>query len=134
MPVSGGAAVQITQSGANHGVESFDGKWVYLPARVNGPIRRIPATGGPEEELVATKGAMAGSSFAPSSRGLYYFGSRPTQLYLLADGGTPKALGAPKRPAGGFFNAFSISPDGKTLLYCHVASFGSDIHLVENFR
>ena len=134
-PAEGGAAIQVTKMGGFVALESLDGKTLYH-YRQDGTVWRMPVEGG--EPVRVLDGVGSESTWAVLEKGIafldgvagtarinfYDFATRRTQEITTVEMG-PKAL------AG---EMFSVSPDGKWILYSRVDQFDSDIMLVENFR
>ncbi len=138
MPAGGGKAVQVTQSanGADLPRESPDGKYVYYSK--GGPfppsVWRVPAEGGEGTKVLDAVHPLA--RWTVGKEGIYFF-TVPDEkrhsdlsIYEFATGKSRKILTI-ERPLGPFF---SVSPDGRTILYTQVDEAGSDLMLVENFR
>jgi Tol biopolymer transport system component len=129
--------VLVSQPGAAQPVESPDGKFVYY--RMRRSFWRIPAAGGEAEEAIfPDHGLMWSTTLQMSKKGLYYlefersdrnfvltqydFAAKNNSLvfrFKNMDWGTP---------------SFSVSPDGKWVLYPRVDQSQTDLMLVENFR
>ncbi len=142
-----GRPVQVTRNGGFRAVESPDGKFLYFANRAasaasgpaaRGSLWRVPVAGG--EEVEVAPALLPQSGFEVTGRGVYYLlpaaeGGRTLHLFdfaartsrLVATLAPDKAL---MRGAG----AFSVSPDGRYLLYTQVDQRGSDLMLLENFR
>jgi Tol biopolymer transport system component len=112
---------------------SIDGNVVFQTKLDQSPLMIKPITGGPGRELAAC--ALA---YAEQPQGFYYVGC-PTQ-----PGADPDVHFIP-RPSGedrivchlknwALESWFTVSPDGKSMLYEQQVRRGSDVMLIENFR
>src|SRR4029077_4325891 len=131
----GGAATRVTKTGGFAALESLDGKTLYhyrqdgtvwrMPVEGGEPVRVLDGVGSESTWAVLEKGIAFLDGVAGSARiNFFDFATRRTQEITTVEMG-PKAL------AG---EMFSVSPDGKWILYSRVEQFESDIMLVENFR
>jgi eukaryotic-like serine/threonine-protein kinase len=133
IPASGGAEERIMhrRGPQEEGVRAFewvDGKTLFFTA--GAALFARPLGGGTERQLVAcTTWADVGKG------GVYYFGcgedkaGRP--LYVLDPATGQSRLLAKLERATGWF---SVSRDGKTILYQVLVSEGSDLMMIDNFR
>jgi hypothetical protein len=132
----GTGAVQVTKQGGFAALESPDGRFLYYSKEAAGgpALWRMPVDGGEENEVVA--GISDWSTFAPLDHGVYFIPRRghaaPASIQFLsfADGRitTIKAISKP------VFVGFTVSPDGKSLLYTQIDQEASDLMLIERFR
>jgi Tol biopolymer transport system component len=137
VPSAGGTREQVTHGGSGQfAVESADGKSLIYQASTNdSALLRLPLNGGPPRELV---GCVKSAAFDANAAGIFYVG---------CDRGAERALHV-KDPASGRDRVlgtleglpswaapvlFTVSPDGKTVLYVGGAPTG-DLMLIENFR
>jgi Tol biopolymer transport system component len=137
LPFEGGTPVQLTREGGVGCRESPDGKFVFHRKYDKPGFFRVPVEGGEEEKLPDTVGPPGGlwSLWDVYDRGLCYVESRPGQdpavlCHELATGKTIRVMTLKKLPNWGF----TVSPDGKWILYDQEDVSGSDLVLVENFR
>jgi hypothetical protein len=130
----------VPEFGAVQGVESVDGKHVYY--RFRRSFWRIPVSGGEGEEVIVPDHDLPfATTIEPVAKGVYYSEfqrSTRSQLVTFYDFATKKSTTAFQIKIGNFgFNqghVFSISPDGKYIVYPRVDSSQTDLILVENFR
>jgi hypothetical protein len=133
VPANGGAAIQVTASGGLTAVESSDGNFIYYLKRAPPSLWRVPIGGGEEVRVMDT----FPSSVELVETGLYFSRRQsPTSPFTLrffrfATGAvTPVA-----EIDAEHLNAFSLSPDGRTLLLYHqTESGGVDLMFVRRFR
>lgn len=118
--------------------ESADGQYVYYPAH-RGTIWRVPAAGGEgQEAIVPEHNLLWNASLETTPKGLYYLEyDRPTRTcdmayYDFAAKRTTRQLRLKKidmrEPS------FSISPDGKYIIYPRVDQSQTNLMALENFR
>ncbi len=131
---AGGEAVQVSRNGGEVGFESADGKSIYYTkAEPSTGLWKMPLSGG-EESLVLP--AMAGLCFSPVTDGIYFIpvagadGKSSLQFLSFA---TSKVQAVAPIPRPTFFG-FSVSPDGRSVLFSQADEIGIDLMLVENFR
>jgi Tol biopolymer transport system component len=139
-PLEGGEPQQLTErDGAAHPVESLDGKYIYF--RDQRAFWRMPVGGGDEEQaIVPEHDLMWSTTLQPSREGMYYIEferSSNTQVVSFYDYATKKSSvvfrlknGGSRREGG----TYSISPDGKYILYARVDQSQTNFEVVENFR
>ena len=125
---------QLTDDpGMGQPVESADGEYVYY--RKWRGMCRMPADGGKEEEISTPDQAMFWIAMQAAPKGLYYVegmrGPR-SQAISFFDTGTKKSSVVFQAAAD--LGAFSVSPDGKYVLYPRVDSSETSLMLVEGFK
>jgi Tol biopolymer transport system component len=135
---NGGTRRQLTNTlGSGAAEESVDGKYVYYRNRRT--IWRVPAEGGAEEEAIVPEHDMLWVVIEPTKKGVYYLefarGARTMEVSFY-DFATRRNEVAFRMKDADFFQAmsFSVSPDGKYILYPRVDQSQTNLMLVENFR
>jgi len=121
--------VQVTHNGGQTMAESPDGRHLYFQ-KGSGGIWRIPIAGGPEEKLVSSDGS---SNWSLASDKIFYTHIGRIRFYDCASGKDSDLREVPVgavRGAGGF----SVTPDGKWLLYAQTDIDISDIYVLDNFK
>ncbi len=125
--------VQVVAEGG-FAQESADGKYLYMLTRGRGEggVMRVPLDGG--EETVLPVQAARGQ-FAVTESGIYFLGrGGDFNLFDFATGQV-KTLATIEGVADGFRAAsFSVSPDGRSLLFVRNDRDEADLMLIENLR
>ncbi|PYQ15274.1 MAG: hypothetical protein DMF79_19995 [Acidobacteria bacterium] len=123
----------MTQGGGTLPYESADGKTLFfMGAYANAPLLAMPLAGGSQRKLSDCVPAQA---FAVGPGGVYHLGceesptGRPLYLLDLATG-KDRLLGKLEKALLGF----TVSPDGRTILYTKYVAQGADLMMIENFR
>jgi Tol biopolymer transport system component len=140
MPAQGGPASPVSPGFGIEPQASADGQYIYylscLPPTPC-PLKRIPATGGPET-IVLDRVTFSGWSV--TSRGVYLL-SRDQKndwldLFDPATGERARLGSLPFKPNfGGLFCGFvSVSPDGRSVVGNHVDRFDSNLMIMEISR
>jgi Tol biopolymer transport system component len=137
--VTGGNPQAIgQQNGAGQPIESADGKYIYF--RSHRGIWRIPTAGGDEEEAFVPEHDMWGpTAMQPTKKGVYYNEferSARAMVVSFYDFSTRKSsiVFSMRNADWGNGAGFSVSPDGKYILYARVDQSQTNLMLVENFR
>jgi Tol biopolymer transport system component len=117
--------------------ESPDGKYVYF--RRERSIWRIPAGGGTEEEVVAPDRDARWNTFQVAAAGLYLLEldrEERTVALRFYDLQSKKSRELARLPVTdpSSVSTFSVSPDGRHLLYAAVDHAQTTLVLTENFR
>jgi Tol biopolymer transport system component/DNA-binding winged helix-turn-helix (wHTH) protein len=135
MPANGGEAIQLTRQGGLEAFESPDGTSVYY-VKWDGrgaSLWKVAVGGGREVQVLSSIQAL---SFALTERGIYFCGQREgsvgstIQLFDFVTRKSSQIAVTDKPMAAGF----SVSPDGRWILYAQIDQLSSDLMLVENFH
>jgi hypothetical protein len=125
----------VKEMGGAQPVESADGKFVYY--RMRRSIWRVPAAGGEGEEAIVPEHDLIWTTLQATSKGLYYLewerSSRSTVVSFY-DFASKKSAIVFRIRGGGIAGTYSISNDGKHILYPKVDRSGTNLVQVENFR
>ena len=134
----GGAPEQVTERlGSGSPVESPDGKFLYYRNRRS--IWRMPIAGGEEERVFEPEFGLFGGQPQPAQKGIYYQGVDRGERALIVsffDYATKRSSVAFRVRMADFSVpvSFSLSPDGRYILYPMVDRSQTNLKLVENFR
>ena len=135
MPSQGGPAEQITRDGGYVALESPDGRTLYYTKTGHdGPLFARPPGGGDEKQVLES---VARRGFAVFEDGIYYLYADSTGAVKCEIRFHEFATGRSRLVSaieGRLHTYLSVSPDRKTFLFTLVASPGSDLMLIENFR
>lgn len=131
----GSGARQIFGRGSGDPHASPDGKYIYYRSRRS--IFRMPAEGGEGEEVFVPEHDLMWNSIQMTGKGLYYMEfSRGGRALVVSFYDFESKKSQPvvrfKNPNG--FEGYSISPDGKYVLYSKVDQNETNLVMVENFR
>jgi Tol biopolymer transport system component len=125
------------ERGVGEPVESADGKYVFYRSRRS--IYRVPVAGGEEEEFIIPDHDLMWAAPQATKKGVYYVEwerSSRGMAVVFYDFAAKKS--APVfRLRGNYFNSnltYSISPDGKYILYPKTDQSETNLIMVENFR
>ena len=134
---NGGNRRQLTHMFGNAPEESVDGRYVYFSNRR--AIWRVPAEGGEEERAIVPEHDTLWVVIQPTVKGVYYLEfarSAREMLVSFYDFTTRRNEVVFRIKDADFFQAmsFSVSPDGKYILYPRVDQSQTNLMLVENFR
>jgi Tol biopolymer transport system component len=138
IPAQGGTEVQVTQEGGFEAFESPDAKTLYIIRNDKGHagLWKMPIGGGQETQLVP---GLTYNDIDWRPGGISYLdrGKTPHELYEM-DYATDRATRFGTLDLGtfapNFLFGFSVSPEGRSLLYSRLDNADSNIMLVENFR
>jgi dipeptidyl aminopeptidase/acylaminoacyl peptidase len=137
VPSEGGNAIQITSDGGLVARESVDGQFVYYHGYYNlqkKGVWRVPASGGPETLVLDREP----HKWDLTDRGIYFVdgSAKPVATICFYDLATRRVrilAPAHRDPAFVIEDGFSVSPDGKWLLYSG-GILTSEIMMIDNFR
>jgi Tol biopolymer transport system component len=136
VPAEGGKAVQVTKGGGFAAFESYDGKTLYYAKGLAVPgLWKVPVEGGEETVVLEQLGPSLWGYWGLTQDGIYFYNARTRaiEFFGFATRKVTKVVTPEREP--NFFNpGFSVSPDGRRILYAQVDQTVSDIMLVENFR
>ena len=135
----GGSPRQLTKTPfSNSPEESADGKYVYYRNRRT--LWRVPVEGGVEEQAIIPEHDMTwATAIQPAKMGVYYQEFARNERGLVVsffDFATRKneVVFRMKNADFGRDTSFSVSPDGKYILYPRVDQSQTNLMLVENFK
>jgi Tol biopolymer transport system component len=127
------------QDGAEQPVESADGKYLFF--RSHRGIRRLPTAGGDDEEAFNPEHVpwWGPASMQPTRKGVYYTEFEQSSSSLVVsfyDYSTKKSSIVFRLRNTGWRSSgsYSVSPDGKSILYARVDQSQTNLMLVDNFR
>jgi eukaryotic-like serine/threonine-protein kinase len=140
MPVNGGEPLQLTQNGGAEAAESLDGRTVYY-AKVPemGPgLWSVPSTGGAEVRVLDS---VRFGYWAIARTGIYFIdfdvpndAPRPLKFFNFETGAVTQAGAVERTVAWTNTPGFSVSPDGRWLLYSSLESTDGDLMLLDGLR
>jgi Tol biopolymer transport system component len=135
VPADGSAReVQVTRNGGWRSRESFDGGKLYYEKFGERGLFRMPVEGGAEERIADVRFP---EDWELMPNGIYYF-QRDGGNYVVVkvDPKSVKASEALKLPPGteGETAQFTISPDGRWLIFVHSDQMVSELMMIDNFR
>jgi Tol biopolymer transport system component len=140
MPLSGGKPVQITTGGAFRPEESPDGKLLYYSKLGQPGLWAVPAQGGEERQVLDSTVSEKNRNWTVAKHGVYFFdfqvppGAPKLVKFYSFKSGKILGAGTVEPTASVDFSGISVSPDGRWLLYSHIASVSSDLVLLDHFR
>jgi Tol biopolymer transport system component len=130
-PSGGGQAVQLTRGGGLVASESPDGKWLYFSGEgADSSLRKMPVGGGEETEVLPS---ITNWNFAVMDDGIYFLtgtGHRYAIEFLNFATGKTEVVA----PVGDAYFGFSVSPDGKWILYDQTLPPSSELVLAEGIQ
>ncbi|HWC97102.1 MAG TPA: LpqB family beta-propeller domain-containing protein [Candidatus Sulfopaludibacter sp.] len=129
--------VEITKmhAGGNDPHESADGKYVYYRSRRS--IWRAPSEGGEGEEAFVPEHDLMWDGIQTTAKGVYYLEftrSGRALVVVCYDFAAKKSQPVVRFKNTNGFEGYSISPDGKFVLYSKVDQNETNLELVENFK
>ena len=134
-PADGSAReMQVTHNGGWRSRESFDGKTLYYEKFGQPGLFRMPVEGGTEERIAEVQ-FPEDWELAPDA--IYYF-QRNGENYVVekVDPKSGKTSEALKLPPGtqGETAQFTVSRDGRWLIFVHADQTVSELMMIDNFR
>ena len=121
-------------------VFSPDGKLLYYSKLGQTGLWAIPAQGGEERRILNDSVSDQNRNWTVSSDGIYFFDLKVApnepklvKFYSFRTGKTSLA-GTVEPTVSPDYSGISVSPDGRWLLYSHIASITSDLVLIDHFR
>lgn len=137
VPADGSAREeQITRNGGWRSSESLDGKSLYYQKFDMPGLFRMPLPNGTEERIGDVP-PIEDWHLSPDGTAVYYFQPQGETFVVqrldLKTGKLAEALKLPPGTRGGTTN-FTISPDGRWLVFCHTDQTVSELMLIDNFR
>lgn len=141
MPAQGGEAVEITKDGFETR-ESEDGKWLYFSRPLNTPdnktaILKMPVGSGPETLVF---NGVTNRYWALAGQYLYYMAldaklHATINRFNLSSREITRIADVEREPYLIFgWTGFSVSPNGRQIIYPQIDADVSRIMLVKNFR
>ncbi|MBI1786471.1 MAG: PD40 domain-containing protein [Acidobacteria bacterium] len=135
MPAQGGGAVQVTRNRGSEAFEAQDGKRLYY-ANESGVWSVATDGTGPESLVLA---AARPGYWAVAGKGIYFVDFTPpveAPAIRVLDLGTGQATPIGHFPSQPFRGVpgFSVSRDGRRVLWAQLQQYDSDLMVLENFR
>jgi Tol biopolymer transport system component len=134
----GNPQVIVEEFGVGQPVESADGRFLYY--RSHRGIWMVPVDGGAAQEAFVPEHDMWGpTTLQPTKKGVYYTEferSARSMVVSFYDLSTKKSsiVFRLRDVDWGNGGSYSVSPDGKSILYARVDQSQTNLMLVENFR
>ncbi|MGA2115644.1 MAG: hypothetical protein ABSH56_12960 [Bryobacteraceae bacterium] len=132
----GSRARSLTGPPAIRPEQSADGQFICFQRGRS--IWRVPSPGGKEEEVFESEHVLIASPLAAASGGLYYLefdrSARAADLAFYRYSTSKSSEVLRWKGTGGSFSGYTISPDGKTLLYSKTDRSRTNLVVIENFR
>lgn len=136
MPAEGGRAVQVTKQGGFAAFESSNGKTLYYAKGQDQPgLWSVPVEGGEETPVLEQLGAGYWGHWSLRPEGIYFYNASTKAIEFFSFGThkVTRVVKPEKRPNRNN-PGFTISPDGRRILFAQIDQDIADIMLVENFR
>jgi Tol biopolymer transport system component/tRNA A-37 threonylcarbamoyl transferase component Bud32 len=139
VPAAGGPAVQVTKQGGFEAFESPGSELLYYTkGRGRGGIWQMPVAGGEERQVPELLDAGYWRYWAVLDDGIYFVApvatARPAIKFFNFATRRVMQLGVLDGDPLQGPSGFTVSPDGRWVLYAQADQSISDIMLVENFR
>jgi hypothetical protein len=118
-------------------METLDGKFVYY--RLRRTIWRVPSEGGePEQVIEPDRDLWWSTTLQMTKSGMYYMEFERSARSFVASfydfAAKKSSLAFRFRDMDGQSPTYSISPDGRTVLYPRVDETQADLVMIDNFR
>jgi eukaryotic-like serine/threonine-protein kinase len=135
VPSGGGPPTLVTALGGSSPQESLDGRFLYFRRQDN--VWRMPIGGGAAEQVTHLSAHVR--SYVVARDGVFtldMFGAnimshrRVLRFHSFADGSVTEVASTNRRP----FWGLTVSPDGKTVLFCQADQVNTDIMLMRGVR
>src|SRR5204863_6236320 len=124
----------VTRNGGWRSRESYDAKTLYYQKFDLPGLFRMPVEGGPEERVADVQPPL---DWQVAPDGIYYFQHEEKNDAIERvdpkSGKITEALKLPPGAVGGTAN-FTISPDGRWLVFVRRDQIVSELMMIENFR
>ncbi len=137
VPFAGGTAIQVTKNGGADAFESRDGKFVYYTKWEQPGIWRKPLEGGPDTLIIKNGTTLHWGLFDNGVCMVSLDGAAGPTINCL-DFGSNRVTVVSTLPGRTRINengpSFSVSHDGRWILYVTVEREQSDVIMVDNFR
>jgi Tol biopolymer transport system component/DNA-binding winged helix-turn-helix (wHTH) protein len=137
-PLAEGTALQVTENGGAEAFESRDGRFVYYTKWEQRGIWRKPTEGGGPEMLVIDRGSPYHWGLFDNGVCLMDVAAAAGPVIDCLDFDTNRITTVSRLPKNTHINvegpSFSVSPDGRSMLYVTGEREESDIMMVDNFR
>lgn len=135
IPSDGSAhEVRVTRNGGWRSRESPDGKLLYYQKFDQPGLFRMSVDGGPEERIAEVQ-PPEDWQLGPDR--IYYLRRQEDNYVVdrvdIRSGRTTEALKLPPGSPGEITN-FTVSPDGRWLMFVHEDQLVSELMMIENFR
>ncbi|MDE3165335.1 MAG: PD40 domain-containing protein [Acidobacteriota bacterium] len=129
-------ARELVRRGGASPVESADGKWVLF--RSGRSIFRAPAEGGDAEEFLVPDQDLFWTNIQATKTGIYYpvweRSARGVAVVFFDYAGKKNTVVMRSRGLDRSSGSFSVSPDGKSIVYAKVDREQTGLVMVEGFR
>ncbi len=135
MHADGSGVQQITRNGAQYGMVSADGQWLYYSVPGNG-VWKAPAAGGNATQFIKYEGLAGSQAWTLKKNAIYTLGRPQQQKFPLImfplDGSPPRTLAM----LAGAMPAYppDVSPDGRWWLFAKSDEAIYEILQVDHFR
>jgi dipeptidyl aminopeptidase/acylaminoacyl peptidase len=136
LAVDDGRAARVTAGGGYCARESPDGRWVYFTRADASGIWKQPVEGGAAARVVANLAPEDWANWDVGERGVYFrelCARHPKPGVALLAFNASEPLDVAPLPEQGW-SGFSVSRDGRFLVYSRVDRQSCDIRLIENPR